>query len=158
MSGVSKAMISKVERAQSSPTAVLLGKLAAGLGVSLAQLSPRTRRSRNGCASGRRRRSGATPKPAMCAARSPSAARAAAWNWWRSNCRAPRRSAIRDGAARRTGRACGCSRAHCRSTTATSVSNSPRATASTSASTGHWSSRPWGPPPAATCWSPFPID
>ncbi|MFS2051678.1 helix-turn-helix domain-containing protein, partial [Variovorax sp. CT11-76] len=32
-SGVSKAMISKVERAQSSPTAVLLGRLAAGLGV-----------------------------------------------------------------------------------------------------------------------------
>lgn len=38
LSGVSKAMISKVERAESSPTAVLLGKLAAGLGVSLAQL------------------------------------------------------------------------------------------------------------------------
>jgi transcriptional regulator with XRE-family HTH domain len=38
LSGVSKAMISKVERAQSSPTAVLLGKLAAGLGISLAQL------------------------------------------------------------------------------------------------------------------------
>ncbi|MFZ4289659.1 helix-turn-helix domain-containing protein [Variovorax sp. HJSM1_2] len=37
-SGVSKAMISKVERAESSPTAMLLGKLAAGLGVSLAQL------------------------------------------------------------------------------------------------------------------------
>jgi transcriptional regulator with XRE-family HTH domain len=38
LSGVSKAMISKVERAQSSPTAALLGRLAAGLGVSLAQL------------------------------------------------------------------------------------------------------------------------
>lgn len=38
VSGVSKAMISKVERAQSSPTATLLGRLAAGLGVSLAQL------------------------------------------------------------------------------------------------------------------------
>lgn len=38
LSGVSKAMISKVERAQSSPTAVLLGRLAAGLGVSLTQL------------------------------------------------------------------------------------------------------------------------
>ena len=37
-SGVSKAMISKVERAQSSPTVVLLGRLAAGLGVPLAQL------------------------------------------------------------------------------------------------------------------------
>jgi transcriptional regulator with XRE-family HTH domain len=34
-SGVSKAMISKVERGESSPTATLLGRLAAGLGVSL---------------------------------------------------------------------------------------------------------------------------
>lgn len=32
-------MISKVERAESSPTAVLLGRLAAGLGVPLAQLA-----------------------------------------------------------------------------------------------------------------------
>jgi transcriptional regulator with XRE-family HTH domain len=38
LSGVSKGMISKVERAESSPTAALLGKLAAGLGVPLAQL------------------------------------------------------------------------------------------------------------------------
>lgn len=37
-SGVSKAMISKIERQESSPTAVTLGKLAAGLGVPLAQL------------------------------------------------------------------------------------------------------------------------
>ena len=37
-SGVSKAMISKIERAESSPTAALLGRLAAGLGVPLAQL------------------------------------------------------------------------------------------------------------------------
>lgn len=37
-SGVSKAMISRVERAQSSATATLLGRLAAGLGVSLADL------------------------------------------------------------------------------------------------------------------------
>jgi transcriptional regulator with XRE-family HTH domain len=52
LSGVSKAMISKVERAESSPTAVLLGRLAAGLGVPLAQLltedkgSPRRLRAR----------------------------------------------------------------------------------------------------------------
>ncbi|BEP62028.1 XRE family transcriptional regulator [Variovorax sp. V213] len=52
LSGVSKAMISKVERAESSPTAVLLGRLAAGLGVPLAQLltedrgSPQRLRSR----------------------------------------------------------------------------------------------------------------
>ncbi|HSV54402.1 MAG TPA: helix-turn-helix transcriptional regulator, partial [Burkholderiaceae bacterium] len=38
LSGVGKATISKIERAQSSPTATILGKLAAGLGVSLAQL------------------------------------------------------------------------------------------------------------------------
>ena len=38
LSGVSKAMISKVERAESSPTAMILGRLAAGLGVSLAEL------------------------------------------------------------------------------------------------------------------------
>ena len=52
LSGVSKAMISKVERAESSPTAVLLGRLAAGLGVPLTQLlteekaSPRRLRTR----------------------------------------------------------------------------------------------------------------
>ncbi|MGC1174569.1 helix-turn-helix domain-containing protein [Polaromonas sp.] len=38
VSGVSKAMISRVERVESSPTAMILGRLAAGLGVSLAQL------------------------------------------------------------------------------------------------------------------------
>lgn len=37
-SGVSKAMISRVERAQSSATAALLGKLAAGLGTTLSEL------------------------------------------------------------------------------------------------------------------------
>ena len=37
-SGVSKAMISRVERAESSATATLLGRLAAGLGVTLAEL------------------------------------------------------------------------------------------------------------------------
>lgn len=37
-SGVSRAMISKIERGEVSPTAVTLGRLAAGLGVSLASL------------------------------------------------------------------------------------------------------------------------
>lgn len=36
--GVSKAMISKIERLESSPTAAVLGRLAAGLGVSLTEL------------------------------------------------------------------------------------------------------------------------
>ncbi len=38
LAGVSKAMISKIERQESSPSATLLGKLAAGLGVSVTQL------------------------------------------------------------------------------------------------------------------------
>jgi transcriptional regulator with XRE-family HTH domain len=37
-SGVSRAMISKVERAEASPTAALLGRLCAGLGLTLAAL------------------------------------------------------------------------------------------------------------------------
>src|SRR5262247_4899846 len=37
-SGVSRSMISLVERGESSPTAVVLEKLAAGLGVTLASL------------------------------------------------------------------------------------------------------------------------
>lgn len=37
-SAVSKAMISKIERQQSSPSATILGRLAAGLGVPIAQL------------------------------------------------------------------------------------------------------------------------
>src|SRR5688572_1842768 len=37
-SGVSRSMISSVERAESSPTAALLGRLAAGLGITLASL------------------------------------------------------------------------------------------------------------------------
>jgi transcriptional regulator with XRE-family HTH domain len=51
-SGVSKAMISKVERGESSPTATLLGRLAAGLGVTLTaflapdELQPRRLRKR----------------------------------------------------------------------------------------------------------------
>jgi transcriptional regulator with XRE-family HTH domain len=44
-SGVSRAMISKVERNQSSPTAATLGKLAAALGVTLAQLFSEDNRS-----------------------------------------------------------------------------------------------------------------
>ncbi|KAA8998058.1 helix-turn-helix domain-containing protein [Affinibrenneria salicis] len=38
LSGVSKAMISKIERRESSPSATLLGRLAAGLGVPVTQL------------------------------------------------------------------------------------------------------------------------
>jgi transcriptional regulator with XRE-family HTH domain len=38
LTGVSKAMISKIERKESSPTANILGRLAAGLEISLSQL------------------------------------------------------------------------------------------------------------------------
>jgi transcriptional regulator with XRE-family HTH domain len=38
LTGVSKAMISKIERKESSPTATILGRLAAGLEISLSQL------------------------------------------------------------------------------------------------------------------------
>jgi len=38
LSEVSKAMISKIERQESSPSATILGRLAAGLGVSITQL------------------------------------------------------------------------------------------------------------------------
>ncbi|PWC11992.1 transcriptional regulator [Brenneria roseae subsp. americana] len=37
-SGVSKAMISKIERQESSPSATILGRLAAGLGIPITQL------------------------------------------------------------------------------------------------------------------------
>ena len=37
-SGVSRAMISRIERGESSPTAMVLGRLAAGLGVTLSSL------------------------------------------------------------------------------------------------------------------------
>jgi transcriptional regulator with XRE-family HTH domain len=40
-SGVSRAMISKVERGESSPTAVLLGRLSAAFGLTLSQLLAR---------------------------------------------------------------------------------------------------------------------
>ncbi len=43
-SGVSRAMISKVERRESSPTAVLLGKLSAAFGLTLSQLLARAER------------------------------------------------------------------------------------------------------------------
>jgi transcriptional regulator with XRE-family HTH domain len=44
-SGVSRAMIAKVERAEAQPTAALLGKLSAALGLSLSELVARAERS-----------------------------------------------------------------------------------------------------------------
>ncbi|KAB2388811.1 helix-turn-helix domain-containing protein [Actinomadura montaniterrae] len=57
-SGVSRAMISKIERGESNPTAVVLGKLSAALELSMtALLSPA-----DGAAAGRVRRAADTPR------------------------------------------------------------------------------------------------
>jgi transcriptional regulator with XRE-family HTH domain len=47
-SGVSRAMINKIERGESSPTASLLGRLSGALGLTLSELLARTEASRNG--------------------------------------------------------------------------------------------------------------
>lgn len=54
-SGVSRAMISKVERHESSPTAMLLGKLSAAFGLTLSQLLARAEQGQAGLAVHRRR-------------------------------------------------------------------------------------------------------
>jgi transcriptional regulator with XRE-family HTH domain len=54
-SGVSRAMISKVERHESSPTAALLGKLSAAFGLTLSQLLARAEQGSSGSALCRRR-------------------------------------------------------------------------------------------------------
>jgi transcriptional regulator with XRE-family HTH domain len=59
-SGVSRAMISKVERGESSPTAVVLGKLSAALELSVSELlAPATTGNRPGSQAG----AGASPGP-----------------------------------------------------------------------------------------------
>lgn len=64
LSGVSRAMISKIERGASVPTATVLGKLAAALQVSLSQLLGDSMRASPGCMAGSARRSITTPLPA----------------------------------------------------------------------------------------------
>lgn len=54
-SGVSRAMISKVERRESSPTAVLLGRLSAAFGLTLSQLLARAEQGQGGLGVHRRR-------------------------------------------------------------------------------------------------------
>jgi transcriptional regulator with XRE-family HTH domain len=54
-SGVSRAMISKVERRESSPTAMLLGRLSAAFGLTLSQLLARAEQGQGGGALHRRR-------------------------------------------------------------------------------------------------------
>ncbi len=132
---VSKAMISRIERNQSSPTASVLGRLASGLGVALSELlgdtqapaEPLCRRAQQEVwedpASGYRRR--------QVGARDP-----------RSGCEiveveipANARLDYPAGAAGPTGSACGWSRVRCGWITASSRSTCSAATAWTSAST-----------------------
>ena len=107
-SGVSKAMISKIERQESSPTAVTLGKLAAGLGVPLAQLllaeeqPPQRLRKRER---------------------------------QESRCRRRRASTTRAGAASRISNGCGCWKGVCTSRTARKITRWQRAIACILAST-----------------------
>jgi len=54
-SGVSRAMISKVERQESAPTAALLGRLSAAFGLTLSQLLARAEQGQVGLALHRRR-------------------------------------------------------------------------------------------------------
>lgn len=53
-SGVSRAMISKVERRESSPTAALLGRLSAAFGLTLSQLLARAEQGQGGAVHRRR--------------------------------------------------------------------------------------------------------
>ena len=73
--GVSRSMISLIERGESSPTAVVLEKLAVGLNVSLASLfeAPQAE-PRAGVAPRRPAGNGATRPPATCGATSRPAA------------------------------------------------------------------------------------
>lgn len=61
-SGVSRAMISKLERAESSPTAALLGRLAAAFGLTLSQLLRRVERDAESGAEVRVSRAGTQPR------------------------------------------------------------------------------------------------
>ena len=85
-SGVSKATISKIEREEVSPTAVILVRLAGAFDLTLAGLLLRAEGQGDGCRGPPNSRSGATPRPAICASRC-SAAPIIPWRSSRSNCR-----------------------------------------------------------------------
>ena len=63
-SGVSRAMIAKVERAEAQPTAALLGRLSAALGLTLSELSRGPSRTIAGSCGRPISRPGPTPRPA----------------------------------------------------------------------------------------------
>ena len=68
-SGVSKATISKIEREEVSPTAVILVRLAAAFDLTLAGLMLRAEGQGERLTGPATSRSGATPRPAICASR-----------------------------------------------------------------------------------------
>ena len=68
-SGVSKATISKIERAEVSPTAVVLVRLASAFDLTLAGLMLRAEGQGERLSRPANSRSGAIPKPAICARR-----------------------------------------------------------------------------------------
>ena len=68
-SGVSKATISKIERAEVSPTAVVLVRLASAFDLTLAGLMLRAEGQGERLSRLPTSRCGAIPKPAICAAR-----------------------------------------------------------------------------------------
>ncbi len=107
---VSKAMISRIERNQSSPTASVLGRLAGGLGSPSPSCSATRRHRPNRSAGARSRKCGKTRPAATAAARSALAIRAAAARWWKWRSRRTPASTIPAGAAGSTDSACGWSR------------------------------------------------
>ena len=82
-SGVSRAMIAKIERAEAQPTAALLGRLSGALGMTLSELIARAEHADSRVArAARPARRGPTPTPATRAARC-HPRRAGRWSWSR---------------------------------------------------------------------------
>lgn len=86
---VSKAMISKIERGEASPTATVLGKLSGAFGLALSALLALSETAVNASAGATTSRCGRTPRPATSAVRSRHPG-AVCWSCWRSRCH-PRR-------------------------------------------------------------------
>ena len=92
-SGVSKATISKIEREEVSPTAVILVRLAGAFDLTLAGLLLRAEgEAGSGCRGPPTSRSGAIPRRAICAGRC-SAGPIIPWRSSRSRCRPEARGA-----------------------------------------------------------------
>ena len=93
-SGVSRAMIGKIERGEAQPTAVLLGRLSGALGMTLSELVARAEDTDDLLRRPRTSRPGPTRPPATAAARShPSPTDRS--NWSRSSSHPAPRSRIR---------------------------------------------------------------